>query len=761
MNSAQISPQNVTSPPPRKPQVRLARKSEKMDPELVKSTLERLENAIEEIHSRNPGQLSFEELYRSAYNLVMDKHGLDLYNRVQEKLEEHLHHEKEKLRAILTDSYFLSTLAELWTDHLRSMVMIRDVLMYVDRTWVPQQEGCLSVYEAGNALFLKVIVQDVELSKTIVQLVLDNLASYRRGELVDLSPIRSCYRMLVELGGRSVNPRGVVEEMFEAPFLRSTEEFYSQVSLQTLDHSTASAYLHFANEKLKEELKICLTNFPEMETKLTKTCQKELISRHAKNILEMPNSGFISMVKEEKVEDLHLLFVLFEKAIGSSGLTDASDMFEKYILEIGTNILQTPIESLTTDTGDGPATVSASQLAVHVVTHLMNEKKKIDAIVLNSFNNHKFFQKALKEAFETFMNQDVKCAHYLAIYVDELLSGKVPESKGDVDAMLDKVIGLFRFLSDKDVFESYYKQHLSKRLLAQKSISQDFERAMITKLKSECGHQYTSKLEGMFKDMALSQDASNKFREAHSQQSLGNIDFSVSVLTSGFWPASVHYQDEQSVSLPVELDVLKRKFETFYLQSHSGRTLFWNYTLGSCEVKVQGFDSGIHEFIVSPLQCIILLTFNNGKLKQSFADITRQTGIPLEDLKRHLISLAVPKFQLLFKTGAKREFLDEDAYTFNREYKSKLRKVKIPLVSMNTPSLSSVNQVSSLDDLAALPPQVIEARRHMMEATIVRIMKARKKLDHNNLVSEVYKHLKFRPSPQDLKKRIESLIERE
>lgn len=42
-------------------------------------------------------------------------------------------------------------------------------------------------------------------------------------------------------------------------------------------------------------------------------------------------------------------------------------------------------------------------------------------------------------------------------------------------------------------------------------------------------------------------------------------------------------------------------------------------------------------------------------------------------------------------------------------------------------------------------------------------MKTRKTLDNNNLVAEVTKQLsnRFRPTPQLIKKRIESLIERE
>lgn len=56
-----------------------------------------------------------------------------------------------------------------------------------------------------------------------------------------------------------------------------------------------------------------------------------------------------------------------------------------------------------------------------------------------------------------------------------------------------------------------------------------------------------------------------------------------------------------------------------------------------------------------------------------------------------------------------------------------------------------------------------EDRRHMVEATIVKVMKTRRRLDHNTLVAETVKilSLKFNPDPVMIKKRIESLIERE
>jgi hypothetical protein len=50
-----------------------------------------------------------------------------------------------------------------------------------------------------------------------------------------------------------------------------------------------------------------------------------------------------------------------------------------------------------------------------------------------------------------------------------------------------------------------------------------------------------------------------------------------------------------------------------------------------------------------------------------------------------------------------------------------------------------------------------------VEAALVRVMKARKTLEHNNLIAEVVKQLtgRFAVEPAFIKKRIESLIERE
>ena len=100
---------------------------------------------------------------------------------------------------------------------------------------------------------------------------------------------------------------------------------------------------------------------------------------------------------------------------------------------------------------------------------------------------------------------------------------------------LDKVIHIFRYLLDKDVFEGFYVSSFAKRLLEARQICEDAETALVLKLKEECGCQFTQRIEIMFKDMKMSEELCQEFKSSAASSSL-DIDFQVKVLTQGHWP---------------------------------------------------------------------------------------------------------------------------------------------------------------------------------------------------------------------------------
>ncbi|CAE1256582.1 CUL4 [Acanthosepion pharaonis] len=301
-------------------------------------------------------------------------------------------------------------------------------------------------------------------------------------------------------------------------------------------------------------------------------------------------------------------------------------------------------------------------------------------------------------------------------------------------------------LSCKDMFEAFYKKDLAKRLIVGKSASVDAEKSMLSKLKQECGAAFTCKLEVMFKDMELSKDIMLNFKHhmpAGSQP--GGIDLNVNVLTMGNWPTYPHME----VHLPVEMVQYQEIFQKFYLGKHSGRKLQWQPTLGHCVLKAE-FSNGKKELQVSLFQTLCFLLFNDGD-EFTFEDIKQATAIEDSELRRTLQSLACGKARVLHKVPKGRDVVDGDKFVFNDDFKHKLFRIKINQIQMK----------ETQEENTSTTERVFQDRQYQVDAAIVRIMKTRKTLSHTLLISELYNQLKFPVKPPELKKRIESLIDRD
>ena len=70
------------------------------------------------------------------------------------------------------------------------------------------------------------------------------------------------------------------------------------------------------------------------------------------------------------------------------------------------------------------------------------------------------------------------------------------------------------------------------------------------KLKEECGFQFTQKLEVMFKDIKMSDDTMNDFKQTVHYKQI-TFDLSVKVLTTGNWPNDQKDQTSILLNLPV------------------------------------------------------------------------------------------------------------------------------------------------------------------------------------------------------------------
>jgi hypothetical protein len=99
-----------------------------------------------------------------------------------------------------------------------------------------------------------------------------------------------------------------------------------------------------------------------------------------------------------------------------------------------------------------------------------------------------------------------------------------------------------------------------------------------------------------------------------------------------------------------------------------------------------------------------------------------------------------------------RDISDQDQFEVDDEFRSPRRRVKIAVID----SLEQLKKETS-----ETHSKIFENRQHETDAAIVRIMKSRKVLPHTQLIAELFKHLRFQATNAEIKKRIESLIDRE
>jgi len=181
----------------------------------------------------------------------------------------------------------------------------------------------------------------------------------------------------------------------------------------------------------------------------------------------------------------------------------------------------------------------------------------------------------------------------------------------------------------------------------------------------------------------------------------------------------------------------------------SKRRLQWVHSLGDAIVKGI-YKTRSYDFQISTLQAAALLAFSSTdgeSITLSYTDLANMLHLPDEALKRVLHSLSCGKYKILKKDGPPSAIRSTDTFTTNNTFSSKSLRFRVPIAALE----ESHN-----------PKRLEDDRGHTIEAAIVRIMKARKTLSHQQLIAEVLTQLSFfRPDVKKVRRHIEALIERE
>lgn len=757
------------------------------------------------------GPNEWSEIYTTVYKMCIQKppraYAPDLYEKVQDTLKKHLKENALPALANLQGEQMLQEIGRRWSNHKLMVKWVTRTFSYIDRYYVKRHEK-RNLETTGYSCFKDEVFN--EISANLRAAALEMMQKERDGETIDRSLLKNVLGIFAEMGMGKLD---VYTREWEEPFLEATAQFYKRTSAQWAAEESFPSFMEKADKCIAEELERASQYLnPQTQDRLLKVCEKEILVDHQPTMLNKTNSGLVALLQNNKRDDLQRLCRLYRRV--PNGLPPIGAILKQHIQKEGMELVREQRsrievakeaetkakEEAAKQPGATPAAQNRAGTAAYAaalgnkpdfIQSLLTLHDRYDDVVVNCFDHQPVFIKAMKDAFERFVNEqvgDVSTAQMFANYCDSLLNSTGIGSKmseNEVEQQLEKLVKLFTYLSEKDVFQEFCRKQLAKRLLHDKSHSDDAERFLIGKLKAGVGIHATSKLEGMITDIQTSKDTQNHFVEWHknelqepadplsSASSPGlvrcdGIDFAVRVLTTGHWPSYT----ETKVILPPKLQACTNLFNQYYAFKTSQRVLRWLHGLGKATIETEMFaKSGKLELLVSTHQLCVLVLFNE-KTQLTYGDIldnilvkqaegnTNSSGNETNDpsggedaIKAALVSMMSKKCPLLIKDPKGREFNRTNTFRLNTTFKTNRRKLTIP-----TPTARITEA-----EKTAVHETVVEDRRHAIEAAIVRVMKQRKTLDHQMLLMEVSRLCDpvFKAEPRQIKNRVEELINRE
>ena len=721
--------------------------------------------------------------------------GSEIYERLKKYLRHYISNFKKD-----SNETFLQFYVRRWKRYTIGAIFLNHAFDYMNRYWVQKErsDGKRHIFDVNTLCLMtwKEVLFDPHSDELITE-ILDQITAERNGEIIQRDHITTSIKSLVALG---IDPQdlkklnlNVYIQVFEKKFLKKTETYYQQYSEDYLTTHSVTEYIFKAHEIISREEKGMAMYWDDHTKKpLSETLNEVLVKSH----IEKLESEFIVLLDSRDNSKISALYSLILRDF--SLLPRLANVFEEYIRKSGENEVSQLISAHKAAVMEASADGNGTKKMAMATTQSLPPKDYIKALlkVYNTFKNidrecfptDPLFAKALDNACRAYININEfalpsgssrsatsKTSEMLAKYSDQLLKKSTkPEVANDMSD--DDIITIFKFITDKDAFESHYRRLFAKRLIHGTSTSSDDEESIIKRLQTENSMEYTGKITKMFQDVRLSKmlesdfDVMIKSQSDYSREKFPELQ--PFVLAENMWPFS--YQ-EVDFRLPEELVASHKKLESMYIGKHNGRILKWLWPLCRGELKADIGKPGRVPFVftVTLFQMSILLLFND-KDVLTFEEIQEGTNLNIQNIASSMVPFIKFKLVQQLPPGLDNLVKGDTQFKLNRPYKAVKTQINFAagvkkdiLGTISKSSNSVSNGVSGISDEKLSESEKIEkelnAERQMfLEACIVRIMKTKRNLPHSTLVNEciAQSHQRFKAKISMIKRAIDSLIQK-
>lgn len=739
-----------------------------------------LANAISQIQNKNVSNLSYEQLYRKAYMLVLRKFGGKLYDNVTEAIKNHLLIRREYLITLSANpEMFMPALIQEWNDHLQSMKFISDVLMYLNRVYVKEHKKLL-VYDLGILLFKDHVIKcnDHEIGFKVIDIVINEVTKSRLGNVITstmyITKIINMMELLIESSG-SFYGDSYYQIYFEPKFLQNSEESFQTLSTEYVSYNLGTKYLQLTTLFIKdEENRVRFYLPPSTYPKLIELMNNIMIKDKIDRMILSPNQGLTYWLKPVvsnifettntetyHYADLKLLYNLVGRYDNDEYQLLRLRIKEAIITQ-GNSLPEYVRASIDNPNNNNnnkkPVAMNSSTFAIKWIETVLKFRDQLLLVWKNSFDLNLMIEQTITFALRDFINgndkrgqvKKVNAPELLSVYMDYYIkqltksgTSSILKSGDPTEELINTSIQFLKYIKNKDAFEVYYANHFAKRFLNSKTSTKDTEEIILGSLSEELGVSSFDKVIKMNRDVITSQQINQDWKNyIRKKQDFIDIDLKICSVTD--WPKAMtknsKEKDEISLKWPSSLEGAKIEFEEFYERKNSNRKLYWS-TFGGILLKAS-LPTGTFIIDAGIIAGSILLTFNdNEELK--YEEIKSLVGGDESELKRHLKSLLISKL-LISKN---------EIFRLNDKVKFKTRVVKIKTIKKND------NEQEEEEEIKEDVRRIAKIR---IEASIVRIMKSYKNCNFKDLVEELFKQItRFNPQISMIKECIEDLIDKE
>ena len=537
------------------------------------------------------------------------------------------------------------------------------------------------------------------------------------------------------------------DKWYDSFFKTETMKFAKDKGNSDIHNMSAPEYvlsqLKYINEEYERQSEYIN---PKYHSKINEINFKYLVGENAEELSRM-DTGIPYMFTNKRNEELTKTFQLFKLFPKSLDVITAA--FQPYIRKRGEEINEN--KEVTKD-------------PKKFIPELISLKKEMDNLVADCFENHPQFQDKKNKAFSLFMVKDLY-AKQLSNYTDFCMKiGFKGKSQEEIENTLNDIIGLFKCLNSKLLFQMETNKKMSDRLIKNTSLSTNTEKNFISKLKQESGVTYVSKMMEMMNDLEKNKKEVEAYKLSSSKGQPNGIKFNIQVVSQSAW--EINKKSMEKIELPKFLSYCMDDFENFYLKKHSGQKLMW--CLGLSKVEIQFLFLKNKNISVSTLPQYLTLL----KLEQyqtlTIGKVAEFLGCGVNTILTDIHGLVFnpsynPQGQpekgvIVGSFNAKtKDFKETDTISINKNFVVARQKFQtLPLAVKKT--------AAEVKETELEEAQITKRYQdNILQATLTRIMKSRigQVTSHVWLINEAAKQIDlFKAQPQQIKENIEKLIEK-